>query len=86
MTRAVAMAARGQLAAATALHPLWPVVAAAALLVAAAAAVARVRTGRYGGPWVRRVVAWGGPLLLALFLVVWVARFFGAFGGPAPIE
>ncbi len=35
-------------------------------------------SGRFAAP-----AAWA---LLALVLVVWVARFFGAFGGPAPVH
>jgi hypothetical protein len=64
------------------MHPLWFVVlpALAALAIGDAAAFARVR--RWGTSidtvWGRRLAI---AVLAALF-VVWIARFFGAFGGP----
>jgi hypothetical protein len=60
-------------------------------LLAAFAAFALWRIAREGGlhafgrigveRWLTRAFA----LLLALQVVVWIARFFGAFGGPVPV-
>jgi len=41
------------------------------------------RTGRWSGHRVAQVVGAG---LMALLVAVWVARWFGAFGGPVPID
>jgi hypothetical protein len=84
MTRATRLALHGDFAAATHMHPLWFVVAPALGALVIAEAIAFTRVGRWGvvleSSWVKRV----GGVILAALLVVWIARFFGAFGGPAP--
>jgi len=83
MTRATSLVLRGDFAGATALHPLvWLVVPViAAFVLVEAAGYARTRT------WAtyRRVPGMRAVMLAtaAALFVVWVARFFGAFGGPA---
>ena len=91
LTRAAGLLLRGDLRGAVQLHPLSPLLVplvAAALLDAVleplspaqpAAARARLR---------RCVERWQGPAAWALLLIVlgvWLARFWGAFGGPVPI-
>ena len=91
LTRAASLLVQGEWHAALALHPLSPLLVplvAAALLDAVleplspaqpAAARARLR---------RCVERWQGPAAWALLLIVlgvWLARFWGAFGGPVPI-
>ena len=59
------------------------------MVIGAAAynALCYVRGGRHGaaeslrGPWINR----GAVALTVAMLVVWVARFCGAFGGPVPV-
>jgi hypothetical protein len=48
-------------------------------------AVSYVRTGKAGTWTDHRVLQGLGVLLIVLLLVVWGARAFGAFGGPAPV-
>ncbi len=82
-TRAVLALLHGDVHAALALNPVGLV--AAALAVPSLAWILRgvVREGRVVDlpRWLR--VVWTG-VIGALF-VVWIARFFGALGGPAPI-
>jgi hypothetical protein len=82
LTRATRLALRGDFGAATAMHPLWFVVLPALAALGVAECVAFFRIRRWGsvleGRFARRV----GAVILALLLGVWVARFFGAFGGP----
>jgi hypothetical protein len=85
MTRAMALALHGRFVEATAMFPLWFVVAPFVAFVFAVESWTYVRTGRAAS-----VVSSGIGMRLALGLAaalvaVWVARFFGAFGGPAPV-
>jgi len=84
MTRATRFALHGDFAAATRMHPLWFIVLPALAGIVIAEVVAFVRVGRWGvaleNAWTRRI---GGAVLAAL-IVVWIARFCGAFGGPVP--
>ncbi len=41
--------------------------------------------GRLGMTTLDRVVSWVGAACLIAMLVVWIARFMGYFGGPAPV-
>ncbi len=84
MTRATRFALHGDLAAATHMHPLWFVVLPALAAIVVAEGIAFARSGRWGVALESAWTKWiGGAVLIAL-LVVWIARFFGAFGGPAP--
>jgi len=84
MTRAARLVLHGELAAATRMHPLWFAVLPALAVLAGADVVGFARQGKWGialeSAWTRRV----GGVLVAALVVVWVARFFGAFGGPVP--
>lgn len=82
MTRAVRLAMHGDLAAATAMHPLWAPVVAALVVVLAIEIAGFARVGAWGASashaWVRR----GAPFVVGALVVVWLARFAGALGGP----
>lgn len=82
-TRATLMALRGDLAASLQMHPL--AIPAVLLVVPTLLAIARsILEGNPGKPLplvMRR--AW--TLLVAALFAIWVLRFFGMFGGPAPI-
>jgi hypothetical protein len=84
MTRAARLVLHGDFAGATRMHPLWMVVLPALAVLAVAEGVGFARHRRWGvaieSAWTRRV----GTVLLIALVVVWVARFFGAFGGPVP--
>lgn len=85
ITRAARLVVKGDFTEATHIHPLvWlvvPVVAAFAIVEV----VGLARTGEWGAS--RKVK--GSKVVMiataAIMFVVWVARFYGAFGGPAPI-
>ena len=85
MTRAARLAAHGDFAAATHTHPLWFLVLPFVATLAIVEIGHYVRAGSWGGaaklPGARRA----GYAILALLVGVWIARFFGAFGGPCPI-
>lgn len=92
LTRAALRLAAGDLAGALQLHPLVPVAAPALLWLAWGAArawwipedsSARLVPLR-PSPWERAGTA-GAALLTAALLAVWGLRFFGFFGGPAPV-
>ena len=88
LTRAVLTALDGRLTEAIALHPLFP-------LVAPLFAYALVTTGYHyvvGSPSTRmpetldRVASYLAISIATLAIGIWVARFFGALGGPVPVE
>ncbi|HEU4412406.1 MAG TPA: DUF2752 domain-containing protein [Polyangiaceae bacterium] len=87
LTRAALRLLHGDLAGALAFHPLVPVALPAALAFVGTNAVSYVVSGRWG--YVERqqgrALTGGALVLIALMLGVWVARFFGAFGGPVPV-
>jgi hypothetical protein len=82
----------GDAAGALALHPLAPVLAPlVAWLVARAAfdylrTAPRVKLAVAPNPHSARITTVAGSLLFAALLVVWGARFFGAFGGPVSVD
>ncbi|MFZ5890072.1 MAG: DUF2752 domain-containing protein [Myxococcota bacterium] len=91
LTRATLALLRGDVHAALHLHPLVFVLTPLFVALLASALWSYVRGPnaseraprvRWSSPWISRI-AW---LLLALTLGVWVARFFGAFGGPVPVK
>jgi hypothetical protein len=81
LTRAVLALVAGDIDGAMRLHPLAPVLVVFGLWLAARELVAVARPG------VRRM-CWGGreeglsALLCGCLIALWIARFFGAFGGP----
>ena len=81
ITRAVRLALHGEFAAATRMHPLWFVVVPACVAVLVGEMVAYAREGRWGRVIERRWVLWGMGGLGVALVVVWIARFAGAFGG-----
>jgi hypothetical protein len=84
MTRAARLAAHGDFVGALHMHPLWIVVLPALGIVLGVEVVGYVRTGAWGASAKIPHVKQAGYVILALLLVVWIARFFGAFSGPAP--
>ncbi len=87
LTRATLRLLHGDLPGALAFHPLVFVALPAALAFMGANAVAYVVSGRWGyvDRMQGRALTWGALALIALMGGVWVARFFGAFGGPVPV-
>lgn len=84
LTRAARLALGGHFAAATHLHPLWFLV----LPYVGTLGVLQLAHYLAKGELARidhRIVHRLGYALLALLVVVWVARFLGAFGGPCPV-
>ena len=89
LTRATLALLHGDVHAAFRFHPLVFVLSplfiglmASALFGYVRGPVQRAESRGWNTPWLARL-AW---LLFALVLGVWVARFFGAFGGPAPVH
>jgi hypothetical protein len=90
LTRATLALAHGDLRHALELHPLVLVLAPLFIAASSSAAIGYVRgAGRAPRtkPWLasRTVNVLGAALLLAT-LGVWIARFYGYFGGPVPVE
>jgi len=84
MTRAVHLLLSGEIAAALRMHPLVLVLFPWALLLVVAEVRGHVRRGRFV-TWVEsRALRRGTYVVVVLAVVVWVARFLGAFAGPAP--
>jgi hypothetical protein len=87
MTRATLALLHGDLAYAVALHPLSPLVAPLAAGWIAVQAVDYVRRGAaLGTTRVPRAVELVAAALIILLLGVWLARFFGLFGGPVSLR
>ena len=88
LTRATLALLRGDVATALSLHPLAPLVTPLVGISLVANLVSYVRHGTLltlRG----KAARWANVLLLttaAAMFVLWVARFFGAFGGPVPVE
>jgi hypothetical protein len=85
LTRAFRAVLQGDLATATRMHPLWWAVAAYLGAVVSLEVVSYVRTGTLGARALSPVVQRAGLALLVALVLVWVARFAGAMGGPAPV-
>ncbi|WP_437301796.1 DUF2752 domain-containing protein [Sorangium sp. So ce388] len=87
LTRATLALAHGRVAEALHFHPLSPIMAPLVIAALAYNAAIYVKDGRVAatesvqGAWVTRL----GVALAVLMVTVWVARFFGAFGGPVPV-
>lgn len=80
LSRATFALLRGDLHAALAVHPLVLVALPAALALSLHA------TSTHTAPSRERLAVIASAVLLVLFVAVWLARFAGAFGGPAPIR
>lgn len=87
MTRATLALVTGHLHEAIGLHPLVIPIAPLAAFFVLQGAYNYVRHGRFGStrPAPRRWVTLASILLGAAMTAVWIARFFGAFGGPVPV-
>ena len=90
LSRAARQLLAGDLQAALALHPLSPLV-----VPLVAAGVLWGLSGTSGSSMlhsaararvVREIADISSVILVALLIGVWIARFFGAFGGPVPVE
>ncbi len=100
LTRAALAALQGDLAGAMRHHPLVFVLVPVYLTALVSVAVSYlwgIRTPTGGPPdgsraplragrGTDRLVTWVAGVCLAALLAVWVARFFGCFGGPAPVR
>jgi hypothetical protein len=84
MTRATRLAMHGDFAGATHMHPLWMVVLPACAAWAIVECVGFARTRTWGASAESRALRWVAGVIVALLVIVWIARFFGAFGGPVP--
>jgi hypothetical protein len=85
MTRAFDLVLHGHFAEATAMHPLVWIVAPFVALWLAIEILGYVRTGTWGASGDVRGFTPALVTLAALLFVVWLARFFGALGGPVPV-
>jgi Protein of unknown function (DUF2752) len=87
LTRATFALLQGHLTEALHLHPLSVVVSPLFAGMFAYNALVYIREGRWAaaegvqGRWVTA----GALVVMAALLIVWVARFLGAFGGPVPV-
>ncbi|MFW5739011.1 MAG: DUF2752 domain-containing protein [Myxococcota bacterium] len=87
MTRATLSALHGDFATSFRFHPLGMIIVPLFATYAIAHAVSYIRHGVsqvdkiVSGKWIDRFLV----LLLITMIGVWIARFFGAFGGPAPV-
>ncbi len=84
MTRASHLLAHGELLAALALHPLVLVLGPWCATLLAAEIAGHVRYGRFVTAVRSRFLRVGSYVVFGAAIAVWIARFFGAFGGPAP--
>lgn len=84
-TRALSLAVHGELAEATRLYPLWFVVAPLLGYVVLRDAIVYVRTGRWGTTAMGPRARWVTLAVVVALVAVWIARFFGVLGGPAPV-
>lgn len=85
LTRATRLAISGDFAAATQMHPLWFIVLPFVAAVTCVQVTRYVRSGELAPLATNVHVTRIAQALLALLVVVWIARFFGAFGGPCAI-
>ena len=85
VTRAVRAAIHGDMSSAFHFHPLWTfvVIVVGAIVVAEAASL--IQSGKLTDYVGRGALHRAGLGLSVLLFLLWVIRFLGAFGGPAPI-
>lgn len=85
MTTATRALLHGDLHAAMHASPLSPIVLPFLAVVAAVELGGYVARGEYGLATKKSAVRIAGLAMCAALFVVWVARFFGAFGGPLKV-
>jgi hypothetical protein len=85
LTRAARAALSLDFAAATRAHPLWFIALPALGAFVAAEVGTYVVRGRALGLERQRSVRAAFSVLIFALIAVWIARFFGAFGGPVPV-
>jgi hypothetical protein len=66
------------------MHPLVFFMPALGVLCAGDA-LGYVRTGTWGGVFLRRGVQRSILVVAVVAVLLWITRFFGAFGGPVPV-
>jgi hypothetical protein len=87
-TRAVVALLHGDLAGVLHMNPLGPVMALVLGLLAIEAIISVLQSGnasRVGSSRAGRFLTRALIVITALDVVLWIARFFGAFGGPVPV-
>lgn len=88
LTRATLAAAQGDFAEAFALHPLFWLISPVFIVLLLAVALGYIR-GRTVLPFLARVsprtITIAGIAFSVVTFGVWLARFYGAFGGPVPV-
>lgn len=70
-------------------NPFGPLVIASLFVLAAESVLLMLRRGKVGNLGIggaSRWALWGLMAAVFLQIVVWIARFFGFFGGPVPVE
>lgn len=85
LTRAASLALHGDFAEATRMFPLWFVVLPLVAIVFGVDTWRYVRTGAWSSILGAGPAKWIGFAVMTALVAIWVARFFGAFGGPAPV-
>jgi len=86
LTRATLALAEGHLHDAITIHPLSPLVSPLAAGCIGYAVLVYVRTGKWPSLAGKgRIALAAGIVLWMVVVAVWIARFFGAFGGPVPV-
>jgi hypothetical protein len=86
LTRAARLVLGGDIAAATAMHPLWFLVLPFVGIVAGLESATYVRDGAWGRIAGQKGVKWAAWGLVAALVGVWIARELGALGGPVPLS
>ena len=87
LTRATFALAHGHLGDALRFHPLSVVVSPLVIAALSFNAISYIRNGRWAATEAARgrVVTGISLALGAAMIAIWIARFFGAFGGPVPV-
>lgn len=85
VTRAVGAAMHADMRTAFHLHPLWPIIVLVVGAMVVAEVAAFIQSGGFHDYVGRSVLHRAGLGLSVLLFLLWVIRFLGAFGGPAPI-
>lgn len=84
MTRASHLLVHGQVRAALEMHPLVLVLGPWCMVLLVAELVGHVRHGTFVTSMRSRALRVGSYVVFGAAILVWIGRFFGAFGGPAP--